>query len=195
MRSKDIIIHASYLALLLLTSFAVAGLLSPVKAEGGGDIVVSNSSQVSSVTSATASTGGNSAGAGQNVTTGPSNVSVHVNNTINDGQDGGTSHVEIETTSDRVTHSEVYDKKLAPGESVNIEVATSSSSTKTRVHVKTETKVKGSIRSSTSTTAGITQATSTTQALTVPLALSPAPGFFGKFFTALHGFVSIFWFW
>lgn len=79
---------------------------------------------VKSVTSATASSGGQSVKSGETVTTGNASASVHTN--INTNSDGGKVEVKIETEHDGVVAQEAFTKEVKKGESVSITVATTS---------------------------------------------------------------------
>ena len=75
---------------------------------------------------ASASTGGQTAAAGQSVLTGDSSASSNIETHIKDGNAGGSVHVKVETTQNGTTTTEEYSKDLAPGEGVHVEVGTSS---------------------------------------------------------------------
>lgn len=95
---------------------------------------------VTVVGTATAITGGVTAGPGETVVTGASSALVEIHQTINANEVGGVGVTEILTTEDGVTKKETITKTFAPGEPVVLNVAASSSS-------------KGTISSATSTPA------------------------------------------
>ncbi len=96
---------------------------------------------IESHTSASASSGGQTAGAGQSVTDGDVSASSHVETNINANDSGGSVHVKVETSKDGVTEAQEYTKSIAPGEGIDLDVSTSSSSGGASVSVKV--KVRG----------------------------------------------------
>ena len=71
------------------------------------------------------------------VSTGSSSASVNVTNVVTSGSEGGSVHTNVRTESNGVVREETIDKTFAPGESINVSVATSSpgSSLRAKVHV------------------------------------------------------------
>jgi len=78
-------------------------------------------------TSAYSSTGGNVAGNGGSVTNGQSGASAYSENVVNSGGDGGSSAtVHIETNNNGVVQEQTITKTAPPGQSLDIEVGTTS---------------------------------------------------------------------
>ncbi len=78
-------------------------------------------------TSAYSSTGGNVAGNGGSVTNGQSGASAYSENVVNSGGDGGSSAtVHIETDNNGVVQEQTITKTAPPGQSLDIEVGTTS---------------------------------------------------------------------
>ena len=198
MRKKNVSVSA-YVA--LIASFLMPAVAFATTYTSGGYISVTNDSQVSNVTSATADTGGNSAGSGQNVRSGPSSASASVSNSLNDGQGGGSVHVDIETSANGEVRKESYDKVLQPGESVAVATSTSVGNMggEARVTVKSKIKVSshatGTAAASTSTTlAGAASSTVFSGSLD-KIDKSLYKSIFSRLPSAWHGFVSLLWLW
>jgi len=100
-------------------------------------IQIESSGSVKSVTSSSASSGGNSVSSGGNVTTG--SAESHVETTIKAGEGGGTVDIKAETSVNGKTSTEEIHKEYAPGEAIDIRIATSSSSASTKDAMGTAT--------------------------------------------------------
>lgn len=87
--------------------------------EGNGTVVETHSS---------ASTGGQTAGSGETITTGDSSVSSQTKTIINAGDSGGTVDVKVEKTVNGVTETKEYTEKIPAGAPVNVKVDAHASS-------------------------------------------------------------------
>jgi len=117
MDATRIIVGISILAVLLAPSAAYAG-----------------NADVTSYTSASADTGGNSVGSGGSEYAGSASASVHSTTIVND--DGGSVDVHVEISRDGATSSQSYHADAAPGQAVRIDVATSSGKGSVGAHVE-----------------------------------------------------------
>jgi len=82
---------------------------------------------IMSNTSSYSSTGGNVVGTGGTVTNGPSETSAYSENFIgSNGDNGGSATVQIETDNNGVVQEQTITKTAPPGQSLDVEVGTSS---------------------------------------------------------------------
>ncbi len=84
------------------------------------DVSISHSGSVKSVTTSSASTGGNSVDAGGSVVTGDSSASSK--SEVTSGTSGTDVHIETATTVNGETKTHTLDKTLKAGEPVSVEV-------------------------------------------------------------------------
>ena len=106
----------------------VDGIISAAQ-NGNGTVVESHSS-------ASVSTGGQTAAAGESVSSDDVSASSHIETHINASDSGGTIKVKVQTSENGDVHTEEYSKDLAPGESVQVNIGISSS-TKAKAETKT----------------------------------------------------------
>lgn len=94
-------------------------------------VQVSNSGSINSSTKSSASTGGNSVDKGGSMQTGSASASA--SSKVETGEGGGTVEISVQTETNGVSQKESYKKELKPGESVKIEISTTSKAGGTRV--------------------------------------------------------------
>jgi hypothetical protein len=133
----------------LVTTLITIGLLSPLATYAAGDSAFDNYVQhmkdaaaegngIVVETHASASSGGQTASAGQAVTDGDVSASSHVETNINSNDDGGTVQVHVETSENGETETKDYTDEIQPGEPVKVQVSAHADSE----GIKVETKVK-----------------------------------------------------
>jgi hypothetical protein len=116
--------QALIIALLLVVPFITSA-----------EVVISNSGSIKSVTTSTASTGGNSVGSGGAVVTGDASASSK--SEVTSGGDGADVHIETSTTVNGETKTQTIEKTLKASEPVKVEVHSKSVSGQ-----KSETSIK-----------------------------------------------------
>ncbi len=119
-------------------AFSVEEIIETANA-GNGTVVETHSS---------ASTGGQTAGSGETITTGDSSVSSHTRTEINTNDSGGTVEVKVEKTVNGETETKEYTEKIPAGAPVHVNVdahassdepATTSEETQDDIEVHIET--------------------------------------------------------
>ncbi|MFZ2555844.1 MAG: hypothetical protein WAZ27_00875 [Minisyncoccia bacterium] len=101
-------------------------------------IEISNEGAIYSETNASASTGGQTAAAGQSVTDGDVSSSSHVETYVSTNDEGGTVQIQIETSKNGETKTEEYIEEIAPGEPVNVNVSAKATNDDSEIEVKVQ---------------------------------------------------------
>ena len=126
-----------FLSCMILPLGAVAlALPVPVVAASSGDFSgwwggftgLENGTVVS--TQSSSATGGQVSTDGQSIVTGDSSASAKTTTVIRAGDNGGTVDVEVTTTHGGTTNTESVHKEITAGESVSVDIATSSGDTR-----------------------------------------------------------------
>lgn len=164
-------------------------LLFPIFA-GANEIRVSNNGSIYNETSASASSGGQSAAAGQSVESGDVSSSSHVETYINAGNEGGTVQVKVETSQNGETETQEYTEEIEPGKPVRVDVSAKSDSDGSNVEMRVngESTEGEDVASSTDESKEINALARVTALAKVEHALSSIPSFFKKVF-------NFFWSW
>lgn len=113
----------------------ILGIMLSLPVIASAEILVQNGGSIKSVTTSSASTGGNSVDSGGVVETG--NASAVSKSEITTGGEGTDVHIETSTTIDGETKTKTVEKTLKAGETVSVEVNSRSVSGK-----KAETSIK-----------------------------------------------------
>ena len=107
----------------LVSTLIAVGLLAPQATYA--EIVIHNSGSVTSYTSSSAHSGGQSASSGESVTTGDASASAYSETHVSSDANGSV-HVKVETSENGVTETREYSNTIATNTPIKVEVRASS---------------------------------------------------------------------
>ena len=108
----------------LITTLLTIGLIAPQVTYA--NITISNNGSVSSYTSSSANSGGQSASSGENVTTGDASASAYSETHVSSDSESGNVHVKVETNENGAVKTQEYSNSTPTNTPVKVEIRASS---------------------------------------------------------------------